>query len=149
MAPGAASNGHAVRTRTSELLRIATAGSVDDGKSTLIGRLLHEFSVVIMTAILVSGFVSLTLTPMLCSRLLRAQHAKKRGRVYMSLERFFERLLRGYDVSLQLALRHRVMVMVVSAAILLITVWQFVVIPKGFLPAEDASQIFGFTEAIG
>jgi HAE1 family hydrophobic/amphiphilic exporter-1 len=113
----------------------------------IMGRLLHEFSVVIMTAILVSGFVSLTLTPMLCSRFLRAQHAKKRGRVYMSLERFFERLLRGYDVSLQLALRHRVMVMVFSAAILLITVWQFVVIPKGFLPAEDASQIFGFTEA--
>jgi HAE1 family hydrophobic/amphiphilic exporter-1 len=113
----------------------------------IMGRLLHEFSVVIMTAILVSGFVSLTLTPMLCSRFLRRQHGNKHGRVYMSLERFFERLLRGYDVSLQLALRHRVMVMVVSATILLITAWQFVVIPKGFLPAEDASQVFGFTEA--
>ena len=76
----------------------------------IIGRLLHEFSVVIMVAVLVSGLVSLTLTPMLCSRFIRPQHDRKHGRVYMALEGFFERLLRRYDVSLQWALRHRLFV---------------------------------------
>ena len=113
----------------------------------IIGRLLHEFSVVIMVAILVSGFVSLTLTPMLCSRFLRPIREQKHGRVYMALEQFFDRLLKRYDVSLQWALRHRVFVMAVSVVILAITVWQFYVMPKGFLPEEDASQIFAYTEA--
>jgi HAE1 family hydrophobic/amphiphilic exporter-1 len=114
----------------------------------IMGRLLHEFAVVIMMSILVSGFVSLTLTPMLCSRFMRAQHEQKHGRVYMSLERFFDRVLHLYDVSLQWSLRHRLTVMVISVVILAITAWQFVAIPKGFLPAEDNSQIFAFTEAV-
>jgi HAE1 family hydrophobic/amphiphilic exporter-1 len=113
----------------------------------IMGRLLHEFSVVIIVAILVSGVVSLTLTPMLCSRFLRSQHEAKHGRMYNLLERFFGRLLRKYDVSLQWALRHRVTVMAISAVILFITAWQFYTIPKGFLPEVDASQIFCFTEA--
>ena len=113
----------------------------------IMGRLLHEFAVVIMVAILVSGFVSLTLTPMLCSRFLLSQHEARHGRVYMASERFFDWLLRKYDLSLQWALRHRLTVMVISGVILVITVWQFIVIPKGFLPEEDASQIFAFTEA--
>jgi hydrophobic/amphiphilic exporter-1 (mainly G- bacteria), HAE1 family len=113
----------------------------------IMGRLLHEFAVVIITAILVSGVVSLTLTPMLCSRFLRPPGQMKHGRLYMALERFFDRLLRLYDISLQWSLRHRVFVMVSSGVILIITVWQFAVIPKGFLPAEDRSQIFAFTEA--
>jgi HAE1 family hydrophobic/amphiphilic exporter-1 len=113
----------------------------------IIGRLLHEFSVVIMMAVLVSGFVSLTLTPMLCSRFIRSQHDQKHSRVYMSLERFFERLLRRYDRSLQWALRHRAFVMVASGIILLITAWQFMNIPKGFLPEVDASSLQGYTLA--
>jgi hydrophobic/amphiphilic exporter-1 (mainly G- bacteria), HAE1 family len=113
----------------------------------IMGRLLHEFAVVIITSILVSGVVSLTLTPMLCSRFLRPPGEKKHGRVYMALERFFDWLLRLYDVSLQWSLRHRVFVMTVSGIILIITIWQFAVIPKGFLPAEDRSQIFISTEA--
>jgi hydrophobic/amphiphilic exporter-1 (mainly G- bacteria), HAE1 family len=115
--------------------------------SGIMGRLLHEFAVVIITSILVSGVVSLTLTPMLCSRFLRPAGEMKHGRVYMALERFLEWMLRVYDVSLRWSLRHRVFVMVVSGIILVITVWQFAVIPKGFLPAEDRSQIFAFTEA--
>jgi hydrophobic/amphiphilic exporter-1 (mainly G- bacteria), HAE1 family len=95
----------------------------------IMGRLLHEFAVVIITAILVSGFVSLTLTPMLCSRFLRPVAEQKHGRLYMALERFFDRLLRYYGV------------------ILVVTAWQFKVIPKGFLPPEDRSQIFITTEA--
>jgi HAE1 family hydrophobic/amphiphilic exporter-1 len=113
----------------------------------IMGRLLHEFAIVIMASILVSGFVSLTLTPMLCSRFLRSQHGAKHGRVYMSLERFFDRLLGVYDVSLQWSLCHRPFVMAVSGLILVITAWQFVAIPKGFLPAEDNGQLFVSTEA--
>jgi hydrophobic/amphiphilic exporter-1 (mainly G- bacteria), HAE1 family len=112
--------------------------------SGIIGRLLHEFSVVIMMAVLVSGFVSLTLTPMLCSRFVRPQHGQKHSRVYMALERFFERLLRRYDVSLQWALRHRLFVIAVAAIILAITAWQFVGIPKGFLPEVDANNVQGY-----
>ena len=113
----------------------------------IMGRLLHEFAVVIITAILVSGVVSLTLTPMLCSRFLRPAGEMQHGRLYMALERFFDRLLNIYDVSLQWSLRHKVFVMTVSGIILIITIWQFAVIPKGFLPAEDRSQIFISTEA--
>ncbi len=114
----------------------------------ILGRLLHEFAVVIMMAILVSGFVSLSLTPMLCSRFLkRREEGEKHGRMYMWLERLFDRMLRGYDVSLQWALRHRLTIMVVSAVVLLVTVYQFWGIPKGFLPNEDNSQVFAFTEA--
>jgi hydrophobic/amphiphilic exporter-1 (mainly G- bacteria), HAE1 family len=113
----------------------------------IMGRLLHEFSVVIISAILVSGLVSLTLTPMLCSRFLRPQHEQKHGRAYTVLERFFDRLLKAYDTSLQWALRHRVFVMGVAGLILAVTTWQFIEIPKGFLPAEDNSQIFVSTEA--
>src|SRR3984885_8599598 len=113
----------------------------------IIGRLLHEFSVVIMMAVLVSGFVSLTLTPMLCSRFIQPPHEQKHSKTYMALERFFERLLRRYDVSLQWALRHRVFVMVTSVIILAITCWQFVTIPKGFLPEVDASSMNGYTLA--
>jgi HAE1 family hydrophobic/amphiphilic exporter-1 len=100
-----------------------------------------------MMAVLVSGFVSLTLTPMLCSRFIKPQHDQKHSKVYMSLERFFERLLRRYDVSLQWALRHRVFVMVASVIILMITAWQFVNIPKGFLPEVDANNMNGYTLA--
>src|SRR5579863_2796236 len=113
----------------------------------IIGRLLHEFAVVIMMAVLVSGFVSLTLTPMLCSRFIKPQHNQKHSRTYMALERFFERLLRRYDVSLQWALRHRVFVMLTSGIILLITAWQFINIPKGFLPEVDANNMNCYTLA--
>ena len=113
----------------------------------IIGRLLHEFSVVIMMAVLVSGLVSLSLTPMLCSRFLRPMHALKHGRVYMWLEHFFERLLNRYETSLRWSLRHRVFVMGISGLILLATVWQFYVIPKGFLPEVDSSTIQVYTRA--
>ncbi len=116
--------------------------------SGIIGRLLHEFAVVIMMAVLVSGFVSLTLTPMLCSRFLRPQHELKHGRIYMALEGFFDRLLKKYDISLQWALRHRALVMVVSGIILIITIFQFKYINYGFLPETDASTLQGYTRAV-
>ncbi|HEX6905385.1 MAG TPA: efflux RND transporter permease subunit [Terriglobales bacterium] len=114
----------------------------------ILGRLLHEFAVVIISAILVSGVVSLSLTPMLCSRFLRPHLGERHGRTYNALEGVFDGSLRWYDVTLQWAMRHRITVMVVGLGLLLATAWQFWVIPKGFLPEEDIAEIVGFSEAL-
>jgi HAE1 family hydrophobic/amphiphilic exporter-1 len=114
----------------------------------ILGRLLHEFAVTIGAAILVSGVVSLSLTPMLCSRFLRASKEAEthHGRLWSFFERFFDGMLRVYDRTLQFTLRHRVATMAVSAAVAVATIYMFIVIPKGFLPDEDQGQIFIFTE---
>ena len=113
----------------------------------LVGRLLHEFAVTITAAILVSGFVSLTLTPMLCSRFLRPPAEQHHGRLYSASERAFQALFTAYKTSLDVVLRHRRATLVLSGALLVATAGLFVVIPKGFLPSEDTGQIFGLTEA--
>ncbi|PYQ08721.1 MAG: acriflavine resistance protein B [Acidobacteria bacterium] len=113
----------------------------------LLGRLLHEFAVTIGVAILVSGFVSLTLTPMLCSRFLKAHGHESHGRFYRASERAFDASLRAYDWSLKRVLRHRLATMVISGAVLVATVWLFRIMPTGFLPSEDTNQAFAFTEA--
>ncbi len=115
----------------------------------ILGRLLHEFAVVIISAILVSGAVSLTLTPMLCSRFLKPHAgAEEHGRMYNALERMFDGILRAYEKTLRFSMRHRAAVMVISGLLLLATAWQFLVIPKGFLPEEDIDEVVGFDEAI-
>jgi HAE1 family hydrophobic/amphiphilic exporter-1 len=113
----------------------------------IIGRLLHEFAVVIASAVLVSGFVSLSLTPMLCSRYVRPGHTREHGRMYRALENLLDGALRHYGDTLQWALRHRALVMIFGGLILAGTAWEFWSIPKGFLPEEDTSQIFVFSEA--
>jgi HAE1 family hydrophobic/amphiphilic exporter-1 len=113
----------------------------------VVGRLLHEFAVTIGAAILVSGFVSLTLTPMLCSRFLRPPGEERHGRIYQASERVFDGMLSVYDRSLRWVLRYRRATILFSALLLFVTAYLFVVIPKGFLPAEDTGMIFGFTEA--
>jgi HAE1 family hydrophobic/amphiphilic exporter-1 len=114
----------------------------------LVGRLLHEFAVTISVAILVSGFVSLTLTPMLCSRFLRPHEAGERhGRFYVASERVFDATRNAYRRSLDRVLRHPRVTLGGSVALLAATVWLFAVMPKGFLPSEDSGQIFAFTEA--
>ncbi|BBO17895.1 acriflavine resistance protein B [Candidatus Brocadia pituitae] len=113
----------------------------------VVGRLFREFAVTICVAILISGFVSLSLTPMLCSRFLRPPSEKKHGRLYLIIENFFNTLLKGYDRSLKLALQYRLTTMIVSGIILLATGYFFVINPKGFLPNEDQGQIFSITEA--
>ena len=113
----------------------------------ILGRLLHEFAVVIVSAVLVSGVVSLTLTPMLCSRYLRAEHAGEHGWMYRMLENVLEAALRRYAVTLHWALGHRVLVMLFGALVVAGTAWEFWTIPKGFLPDEDTSQIAIFSEA--
>ena len=115
--------------------------------SGIMGRLLHEFAVTIMSAVLVSGLVSLTLTPMLCSRFLRHPRAQKHGHLFEVSERYFNHLLHGYDWSLRKVLRHRFTVLMVSILILVLTGYLFVKIPKGFLPSEDSGAIFAFTMA--
>ncbi|MGZ4817806.1 MAG: efflux RND transporter permease subunit, partial [Terriglobales bacterium] len=113
----------------------------------IVGRLLHEFAVTIGAAILVSGVVSLSLTPMLCSRILRPYAEVKHGKLYMMSERVFDGMLRVYDKSLQAVLRHKLTVMGVSALVLVATGYLFFTIPKGFLSSEDQGQIYVFTEA--
>ncbi|MGB7350338.1 MAG: efflux RND transporter permease subunit, partial [Candidatus Acidiferrales bacterium] len=115
----------------------------------ILGRLLHEFAVVIISAILVSGAVSLTLTPMLCSRFLKPHAgAEEHGRMYNALERMFDGMLRVYEKTLRFSMRHRVAVMVLAGLLLVATAWQFMVIPKGFLPEEDIDEVVGFAEAV-
>jgi HAE1 family hydrophobic/amphiphilic exporter-1 len=113
----------------------------------IIGRLLHEFSVTIISAILVSGFVSLTLTPMLCSRYLRPPKEQKHGIVFNFFERIQDGLTHVYDVTLRVCLRFKFATLMFSFVILGATVWLFGQMPKGFLPSVDNGSLFGFTEA--
>jgi len=113
----------------------------------LIGRLFREFAITISAAILVSGFVSLSLTPMLCSRFLRAEHGEAHGRFYDAIEGFYQRVLGWYTRSLGWVMDRRGLALAVSGALLLATVWLGVVIPKGFIPSEDQDQLRGTVEA--
>jgi len=114
----------------------------------ILGRLFREFSITIGVSVLVSGFVSLTLTPMLCSRFLRPPHEQRHGRFYNAIEGAFDRSLRLYEVGLRWSLRHRLTLAAGSLAVLAATAWLFVAIPKGFIPEEDTGQMIAFTEAI-
>src|SRR5574343_1329119 len=112
----------------------------------IVGRLLHEFAVTICIAILVSGFVSLTLTPMLCSRYVRHAEPDAHGRIFMLFERFFAALLAGYEKSLRWSLAHKRSVLASFFATIGLSVWLFTLVPKDFLPSGDSGQIIAFTE---
>jgi HAE1 family hydrophobic/amphiphilic exporter-1 len=112
----------------------------------VIGRLLHEFAVTIMAAILISGFISLTLTPMLCGRWLRPEREQRHGRLYLATERAFDALRNAYDRTLRISLRMPRATMVVFALTTVGAIYLGVTIPKGFLPTEDVGQLFAFTE---
>jgi HAE1 family hydrophobic/amphiphilic exporter-1 len=113
----------------------------------IIGHLLHEFAVTIGVAVLVSGFVSLTLTPMLCSKFLRPPAAERHGRLYTTTERFFSGMFNTYRWSLQKVLQHKRATLMVSILSLVVTIVLFRISSYGFLPSDDTGQIFGFTEA--
>ncbi len=114
----------------------------------VLGRLLHEFAITISAAILVSGFVSLTLIPMLCSRFLKpVDHAKQHGRVYAATERVFQWSVDFYERTLRYSLRRRVLTMGVALATVGLTLWLIVIIPKGFIPTEDTGRIQVIVEA--
>jgi HAE1 family hydrophobic/amphiphilic exporter-1 len=113
----------------------------------ILGRLLHEFAVTITSAILVSGFVSLSLTPMLASRFLRPFESGRHGRFYRACEAVFQAMLSVYQRTLAGVMRHRLATLLLSFAILIATGYLFYAIPKGFLPSEDTGQMFAMTEA--
>ena len=113
----------------------------------ILGRLFREFSVTICVAILISGIVSVTLTPMLCSRFLRVKEHGRRSIFYRMTEAFFEWMLRIYDQSLQVVLRFRPATMAVFVLVLAGTVILFIKIPKGFIPDQDTDQLSVITEA--
>jgi HAE1 family hydrophobic/amphiphilic exporter-1 len=113
----------------------------------IIGKLFHEFAVTIGVAILVSGFVSLTLTPMLSSRFLRSEHDREHGRLYQSTERFYDRTLGVYERSLAWVMARRPATLVFSVVILIATAWLFWSTPKGLFPTDDTGQLLATTEA--
>jgi HAE1 family hydrophobic/amphiphilic exporter-1 len=113
----------------------------------VVGRLLHEFAVTITAAILISGFVSISLTPMLCSRFLRPPHAEGHSRLYNAFEWIFDTCRGMYGRTLAATLRHRAVTMAVSVGLLVGTVYLFNVTPKGFLPSEDQGRFNVNTEA--
>ncbi|HYX28084.1 MAG TPA: efflux RND transporter permease subunit [Pyrinomonadaceae bacterium] len=136
--------------------------------SGILGRLFREFAITISVAILVSGFVSLSLTPMLCSRILKAFAHKKseseppavaggqestgaalehHGKFWEATERGYDWLVGGYRWTLQVALEHRALTLMICGVLFLITIALFYIIPKGFIPNDDTAQIVGYTEA--
>ncbi len=113
----------------------------------ILGRLLHEFAVTIGVAILVSGLVSLTLSPMLCSRFLTPSRAIRRGRAYAASERFYEGMRQAYEDSLKWVLRHQRATLLGSFLFVMATAYLFVIIPKDFIPSQDTGQLTATTEA--
>jgi len=113
----------------------------------VVGRLFHEFAVTITLAILISGVVSLSLTPMLCSRMLRSHASERHGRLYGVVERGFEGTRAAYERSLRWAMTRRPLTLALSASILIGTIMLFRIVPKGFIPTEDTGQIIGSTLA--
>jgi HAE1 family hydrophobic/amphiphilic exporter-1 len=111
----------------------------------VVGRLLHEFAVTIGAAVLVSGFVSLTLTPMVCSRFLSPPR-ETHGRLYRASEGVFNGMLHLYERTLRWTLRHRRLTLAVLCLTVVATGYLFRIVPKGFIPNEDTGQIFGVTE---
>ncbi len=114
----------------------------------LLGRLFHEFAMTIGIAILISGFISLTLTPMMCSRFLKRTRLEHHGRFYQATERVYDRVLAWYQRTLGWVMGHRPATLVFSAVVLVATVWLFIISPKGFLPTEDTGTLNITTEAM-
>ncbi|HMF02012.1 MAG TPA: efflux RND transporter permease subunit [Terriglobia bacterium] len=114
----------------------------------VLGRILNEFAVTIISAILVSGFVSLTLTPMLCSRFIKSHRNERHGRMFNLVERMWDGLARIYERCLKVVLRHQPATMAASLLLLVATIYLYEIIPKGFLPSEDIEQFNATTEAV-
>jgi hydrophobe/amphiphile efflux-1 (HAE1) family protein len=111
----------------------------------IVGRLFREFAMTITVAVMLSAFISLTLTPMMCSRFLR-HHSGGHGWAYRMVEAFFDGLIGGYRRTLDIALRFRFITLLVFLATATLTVYLYIVIPKGFFPAQDTGVAFGVTE---
>jgi hydrophobe/amphiphile efflux-1 (HAE1) family protein len=113
----------------------------------IIGRLFREFAMTVTTAVLVSGVISLTLTPVMCSLFLTREGDRPKGRLNRMAEDFFEHLVRSYDRGLQWVFRHRFLTLMLTLALIVLTGLLYVAIPKGFFPEQDTGFIFGQAEA--
>ncbi|HVX99676.1 MAG TPA: efflux RND transporter permease subunit [Pseudorhodoplanes sp.] len=114
----------------------------------MVGRVFREFAVSVSMAIIISGFVSLTLTPMLCARVLHAHHDdEKQNFILRGFEKVFELWLRAYEWSLDLVLRAKAIMLLVTLATIAGTIWLYVIVPKGFFPTEDTGFVLGITDA--
>jgi multidrug efflux pump len=113
----------------------------------IVGRLFREFAVTLAVTILVSAFVSLTLTPMMCSRLLKHQPEAQQGRLYRFSEHIFESVIAFYGRTLQVILRFRGITLLVAVGTLVLTIWLYMIVPKGFFPVQDTGVIIGVSEA--
>jgi multidrug efflux pump len=111
------------------------------------GRLFREFAVTLSVTILISAVVSLTLTPMLCAKLLKHKPASEQSRFYKVSERMFERTIAFYGRTLDWVLEHRTLTLIVAVATLVVTILLYVVVPKGFFPVQDTGEIQGVSEA--
>jgi len=113
----------------------------------IVGKLFHEFAVCIAAAILLSGFISLTLTPMMCSRILKDVKEKKEGRFYATTEHVFEGMIRFYNRTLRLVLEHRRLALTATIIVVVISAFLFMKIPKGFLPSQDQNFMMAWIQA--
>jgi multidrug efflux pump len=112
----------------------------------IVGRLFREFAVTLSVTILVSAVVSLTLTPMMCAKLLRPKSEAHQGKLFRASERAFETVIRKYGQSLQWVLKHQTATLVVTVATLVLTLGLYVIVPKGFFPVQDTGVILGVSE---
>jgi multidrug efflux pump len=113
----------------------------------IVGRLFREFAVTLSVTILVSAVVSLTLTPMMCARMLRHKPEAEQGWFYRGSERVFNGMIACYGATLRWVLRHQTATLVVAMATLVTTVWLYIIVPKGFFPVQDTGVILGISEA--
>ena len=113
----------------------------------IVGRLFREFAITLSIAVVVSAIVSLTLTPMMCARLLQPEDKTKHGRLFLATERVFKGMLDAYEHGLIWVLRHQLFVLVVAGATLVATIWLYIIVPKGLLPQQDTGMILGITDA--
>jgi multidrug efflux pump len=113
----------------------------------VVGRLFREFAVTLGVTILISAVVSLTLTPMMCARILKHTPEEKQGRVFRASQRVFDRVIQSYGKTLQWVLRHQRPTLLVAVATLVLTVLLYIIVPKGFFPIQDTGVILGISEA--
>ncbi len=113
----------------------------------IVGRLFREFAVTLSVTILLSAVISLTLTPMMCSLLLRQRDESHHGRFYEASERVFNNTIAFYGRTLQFVLRHQTVTLLVTIATLVATVWLYIIVPKGFFPIQDTGVIMGISDA--
>jgi multidrug efflux pump len=113
----------------------------------IVGRLFREFAVTLAVTIIISAAVSLTLTPMMCSRILRHTSESQQGRFYLASERVFQRMIAFYGRTLKVVLEYQTATLLVAVATLVLTVFLYIVIPKGFFPVQDTGVIQGISQA--